>query len=145
VKYFIMFLSSTALHASLLFILCLVYLPPDLDTVDSLASLLHIFLLVYTCLFALALGAFTLMQARLLLVDITTNEQLRHRWNAKRAYVGIHTGERPSTWARLYYQLIRVTHNSHVHEWHNKDQNALLLGTFNEDKYLNEYIRVTGV
>lgn len=84
IRYFSLFLNFTTLYALLIFFLTMKAsnLSFYRQDIDSLSDFIGLFLMVYTCIFGVSLGGFALYQMRLALLNITSNENLRSKWNA---------------------------------------------------------------
>ena len=89
--YFISFLFMTALHAALTFVMCFLLFLKEGD-VDSLPegvirtlSVGNTGIMIYCALIGSTLAAFGLYTSCLMTDNITSNENLRTRWNASRA------------------------------------------------------------
>jgi len=84
VRYFSLFLNCTSLHAIIIFLLTLKAsnLSFQRSEVESLSDFVGLFLMVYSGVFGMALSGFALYQCRLALMNVTSNENLREKWNA---------------------------------------------------------------
>jgi hypothetical protein len=87
VRYFALFLSTTALHGLLIFCLTLYEFVKDFNfqkgTIESGIELIVIVELVYSALFSFTLLIFSCYQNKIVLDNITSNENLRATWNAQ--------------------------------------------------------------
>lgn len=52
--------------------------------VESVTEMLTLFVIVYSGLFSATLLIFGAMQVKLILTDVTSNENIRGKWNATR-------------------------------------------------------------
>ena len=85
-RLFAVFLSTTFLHAIVTFLITLSQSKIDFRgaTVESSEELVDIFMLVYSGMFSLTLFIFIIHQNKLILLNVTTNENIRKKWNAIR-------------------------------------------------------------
>ena len=85
-RLFSVFLSTTFLHAIVTFLITLSQSKIDFRgaTVESSEELVDIFMLVYSGMFSLTLFIFIIHQNKLILLNVTTNENIRKKWNAIR-------------------------------------------------------------
>ena len=85
-RYFALFLGTTALHAGFTFLLTTFSFVNTFDffsaEIKSVRDIVTLVLVVYSCIFSLALTFFFTYQNKLILMNVTGNESIRKRWNS---------------------------------------------------------------
>ena len=102
-RYFILFLLYTGIHSLVTFIICLIYFFSDnfatlqatmdmattradgteITGIDKFTSTATLGIMIYTAVVALMLLGFAASMNALVMANVTTNENIRKRWNAK--------------------------------------------------------------
>lgn len=72
------------------------------QVIETLSDFIGIFVLVYSGLFSLTLLIFAAYQYRLILLNVTSNERLRGKWNSEVDQGVIEH----SAWERLWYFMV---------------------------------------
>jgi len=95
--------------------------------------------MVYSGIFSMALGGFAFYQCRLALMNVTSNENIREKWNA----TADHQGQQiPSQSARLKYFYFSDLPPSKVEAWRKLTTEGNLLASAPEDECLISNIEV---
>jgi len=82
--------------------------------VETAAEFASLFVMVYSGIFSMALGGFAFYQCRLALMNVTSNENIREKWNA----TVDHQGQQiPSQSSRLKYFYFSDLPQSKVEAW----------------------------
>jgi hypothetical protein len=82
--------------------------------IETLSDFIGIFVLVYSGLFSLTLLIFAAYQYRLILLNVTSNERLRGKWNSEVDQGVIEL----SAWEKLWYFMVtKPESQSRVEMW----------------------------